>query len=463
MGEDAFRAGVRRYMARHAYGNTVTDDLWRAMDEGSAQPITAIAHDLTLQPGVPLVAELGAECHDGRTTVTLAQQQFAVDPDPAQPRRWQVPVILSTLGGGTAREVIDGPRPQRVTLDGCGPVILNAGQTGYFRVRYDEAGLVALTTNFARLSPDDQLGLLNDTQALAFAGRVPMSTLLALQAQVPADADAIVADVLVQQLVQLDRLGDGGPAQPAFRAFARGLIAPIFARVGWRAERGRGDDESLLRARLIEALGGFGDAAVVAGVDVRFHGFLEKPDSLPAGIREAVLRVVARRADAPTWDALHALARSAPSYLEREDDYKLLAMARDPALLASAFAVATSGEPPLSMAGSMLRTAADAHPQETLSFMLVHWPDIARVLGEDAGPTVVARFFNEGDDLSMVEQLDTFAAQHVPPTADRGLVKTQALVRYRATVRNERLPEAARWLAREPQTVEAGGADTTVR
>jgi len=32
-GEDAFRDGVRRYMKRHAYGNTVSADLWRAVDE----------------------------------------------------------------------------------------------------------------------------------------------------------------------------------------------------------------------------------------------------------------------------------------------------------------------------------------------------------------------------------------------------------------------------------------------
>jgi len=32
VGEDAFRAGVRNYIAHHAYGNTVTDDLWREVD-----------------------------------------------------------------------------------------------------------------------------------------------------------------------------------------------------------------------------------------------------------------------------------------------------------------------------------------------------------------------------------------------------------------------------------------------
>ena len=61
VGEDAFRAGVRRYIAAHAYGNTVTDDLWREIDPVSpGRPISQIAHDFTLQAGVPLVSENAA-------------------------------------------------------------------------------------------------------------------------------------------------------------------------------------------------------------------------------------------------------------------------------------------------------------------------------------------------------------------------------------------------------------------
>ncbi|HEX4859618.1 MAG TPA: M1 family metallopeptidase, partial [Rhizomicrobium sp.] len=43
-GEDAFRAGVRNYIKAHAYGNTVTDDLWRELDKTSPRPVTKVAH-----------------------------------------------------------------------------------------------------------------------------------------------------------------------------------------------------------------------------------------------------------------------------------------------------------------------------------------------------------------------------------------------------------------------------------
>jgi hypothetical protein len=57
-----------------------------------------------------------------------------------------------------------------------------------------------------------------------------MGAWLGLLRQVPAQADPLVVGVLVNQLTDLDRLHDGLPSQPAFRAFARSLLNPFRAR-----------------------------------------------------------------------------------------------------------------------------------------------------------------------------------------------------------------------------------------
>src|SRR5690606_32077123 len=62
VGADAWREGVRNYMKTHAYGNTVSDDLWRAVQASAGKPILDIAHDFTLQPGVPLIRVASATC-----------------------------------------------------------------------------------------------------------------------------------------------------------------------------------------------------------------------------------------------------------------------------------------------------------------------------------------------------------------------------------------------------------------
>jgi aminopeptidase N len=445
-GDDTFRDGVRRYIARHAYGNTVTEDLWKALDVDTPRPVGAIARDLTLQAGVPLVTELGARCTDGRTVVMLAQSQFSID----APRvaRWRVPVKVAVLGGGQTRAVVDGARPQAVTVPGCGPLVVNAGQSTYARVRYSAAGLAALVPAFGRLGVDDQLGLLADTQALALAGRLPMGELLALMAGVPPSrGNPAVAQLLVAQLQDLDRLHDGLPSQTAFRAWARSVLAPFLAELGWDVRDGESGDVRTLRVALIEALGDFGDARVLADVDQAFAKVLEQHDSLDADHREAVLSVVATRADARSWEQLHGLALAAGSELEKAEGYERLAKARDPALAQRALALAISGEPPTTVASRVLRTVGQAHPGLTLDFIAGHWAQVEPLFGEGAGATIAARFFDTGADLALLPRLDAFVRAHVPAATRERIVKNAAIIRYRATVRTQRLPQADRWIA----------------
>ena len=43
LGADAFRDGIRRYMAAHAYSNTTTADLWQALEAATGKPVASIA------------------------------------------------------------------------------------------------------------------------------------------------------------------------------------------------------------------------------------------------------------------------------------------------------------------------------------------------------------------------------------------------------------------------------------
>jgi aminopeptidase N len=97
VGPDVFRAGVRNYIAHHAYGNIVTDDLWTEVDKVSPKKITAIAHDFTLQAGVPLIS---ATQTSGKTKagVQVTQSRFGADAASKAPRSWRTPVAVTGLG-----------------------------------------------------------------------------------------------------------------------------------------------------------------------------------------------------------------------------------------------------------------------------------------------------------------------------------------------------------------------------
>ena len=108
VGEAPFRAGVRRYMREHTYGNTVTDDLWAAIGKETAAPVPQIAHDLTLQAGVPMVNMLSSSCEDGKTTLSLNQTHFAIDATSTAARVWHLPIKVAVLGQAPTGAIVSG-------------------------------------------------------------------------------------------------------------------------------------------------------------------------------------------------------------------------------------------------------------------------------------------------------------------------------------------------------------------
>src|SRR3546814_11784106 len=92
-------------MEKHKYANTRTDDLWNAVEAAGAKGLTAIAHDFTSQPGIPLLRVGGVTCTGGNTHVELTQGEFSRDRKDAieaEGRRWKVPVLARPGQNGRA-------------------------------------------------------------------------------------------------------------------------------------------------------------------------------------------------------------------------------------------------------------------------------------------------------------------------------------------------------------------------
>ena len=448
VGETAFRDGVRRYMAAHAYGNTVTDDLWREIDQGAnGRPITEIAHDFTLHAGVPLLRQGEATCQGGQTSQALTQGRYGMDAGARGEQVWHVPVIAKTLDSAAlGHGVVAGAAGGTIAIPGCGPVVLNEGQTGYFRTLYSKTGIAALTQRFSELSPDDQLGLLDDTRALAFGDMEPVADYLNLAVRLDSQSDPIVWTRLAHTLDGLDRLYDGQAGQARYRSFARGVLARGLARIGWDRQPGENFNIAIMRSAVIGALGDMGDPAVVAEARRRFEQFQDDPASLNASTRRTVLAIVARHADAADWERLHQLAKTAKSELERTEYYALLGAAEDASLAQKALDLALSGEPPATTTPDIIGAVSDRHPGLALDFTSAHWAKVSELLEPDSRPTFVPRLVTGEADRTLVDRLNGFAERNIPADARQEARKAVSSILYQAQVRDARLPEVDAWI-----------------
>jgi aminopeptidase N len=444
-GPDEFRAGVRAYMHDHAYGNTVSDDLWTEIDRGSPRPLTQIAHDFTLQAGVPMINELSSACERGTTHAQLTQSHFAIDHASTPATRWHVPVTTNA-GDDYQTTVIAGDAAQGIARPGCGALILNAGRSGYFRSRYSPQDLSRLTERYAALAPEDQLGLFHDTSALAFTDQEPMANLLELVRQVPPDADPVVVLDLVRTLETMDRLFDGLPSQAAFRSYAIAVLSPALTRIGEAAKAPEADNVAILRAALIEALSSLDDPSVVAEGRSRFAVYLRDPSAMPADMRRTVLQIVALHADEQTWEQLQAMAAQAKSELERRELYAFLGAAEDPALARRALDLAFSGKPPATLTPQIIAAVSHLHPGMAFDYAVSHWDRLAPYIEPVSQSAFIPRLIDNAYDPALIGKLDAFAEQHIPASARQNVRNVKSNIRYNADIRTKRLPEVAAWI-----------------
>lgn len=444
-GADTWRAGIRDYMKAHAYGNSVTDDLWRAVEGAGAKGLVSVAHDFTSQPGIPLVKVESAVCTGGVTKLTLSQGEYSRDNPGKTPLKWSVPVIAQTIGGESQRLVLNGNGS--LTLPGCGAYVINAGQTGYYRSLYPAADVAALAKDFGRLPAIDQLGLLADNWQLAQGGYQPVSLTLGLIDAVPADATPAVLAALPGYLNSAYEMLDGDKAaQAKAAAYADRKLLPLLKQVGFDPKAGENPQVAILRQNLVDVLGSMGSKAVVDEANRRFAALSGNPAALDGPLKNSWLGIVAANADAATWDRLRAMADAAPSALEKSQLFTLLGAAKDTKLAAKALDLALTDEPGKTTSAAIVTAVADEHSMMAVDFALTHRAQYEALIDVSARSRAVARLGGGSADPAMIGKLDGYASAYLTPASRKPIDQSIAAIKARIATRAKLKPELGGWL-----------------
>jgi aminopeptidase N len=448
LGEDVFRAGVQRYMHAHAYSNATTADLWSALEAVSRQPVTEIAARYTEQPGVPLIIS-SSSCVGGGQQVELKQSRYVLhDPD-APALHWPVPVTLGTPGGKPRTLLLNGSA--RLTAGPCGaPLKLNLGGIGYYHSSYDAATRAALLERFATLTPADQINLLDDLWALVEADQVSASEVLDLIDRLTVTSHQAVWSDVLQIVSRIDFLERDRPGRAAFRSYARRRLQPVFDRLGWQPRANESEDDTILRASLIDTLGWFGDPQIEAEAKRRFASYLSQPSSLPPSLKDPVFTIVGRTTDARMYDRLLALARAATSTEDRVRAYNALAAARDPALARRTLALTLSSELPTALASRLIFGVAGAgeHPDLAWSFVRENFAALLERQSQQFGDYIAAGLLSNFSDPRRATELAQFAPAHATSGGRIEAARATETILINADFAARQLPAIDTWIER---------------
>jgi aminopeptidase N len=149
LGEETFRTGMRLYVKRHQYANAGTADLWRALSEVSGQNVTDLMSCWTSQTGYPIltVASDPMEGEPNKLVITVSQRRYlASGPDSLTDDEnavsWKVPLRAHATFQNVPGILEEDFAAFEVTSEELekagGALKLNSGQSGFYRVTYDE-------------------------------------------------------------------------------------------------------------------------------------------------------------------------------------------------------------------------------------------------------------------------------------------------------------------------------------
>jgi aminopeptidase N len=431
LGEDAFRNGIRKYIATHKLSNATTADLWNALSEASGQPITEIAPAWTEQPGFPIVKV----ARDPSGKITLTQERFTVHFDKAPPLEWKIPLTYQMVGDNAPTALLITAKTAEIpNVPADRPIKLNVAGAGNYRAEYDETSWNLLLGQLPNLTVADRVNLLADAWACVQANRKPLSLYLDLVEKLPGKDELAERQQIIFTLTFIDQLLLGQPQREAFQKYARSTLRPSFDQVGWFPKREESPKIGSLRASLIEALGKLNDDSVIAGCRERFQKFLTDPISLPPDLRAPVCAVVGHAADQATWEKLHELGLKTLSSEEKQYYYDALASATDPKLIARALQISLTNELPTSRAIFLVGKVAKEsdHPELAWQFAKSHIKQLVLkgdALSQSRYAPSLFMFFS---DPARIAELQAYAKSNLPPTAAREVAKAIDEIGFRA-------------------------------
>ena len=275
LGEDTFLEGVRRYLKKHAYGNTQTGDLWASLAEASGKSVEEVMDVWTKNIGYPVVTVTEKD----KNTIHLKQNRFLRTGD-TKPEEDKViyPVFLGLrTKDGVNEELILNDREGDFEVPASDFFKLNANHTGLYRTSYTPERLekLGVAAKDGLLSVEDRAGMIADAGALATSGYQKTSGVLSFLKGFSTEPEFVVWNELIARVasVQGAWMFEDQETKDGIRDFLKDLTSPKVHELGWKFSKEDGHIQQQFKAMLFGSAGLTGDQAVIDSAKEMFKKY----------------------------------------------------------------------------------------------------------------------------------------------------------------------------------------------
>jgi puromycin-sensitive aminopeptidase len=325
IGNVPFYNGANLYLKRHSHGNAEVTDLWDDIEEGARRaglevPVRQIMDTWFLTDGHPVVT---VSPSDKPGLIKLSQERFAfIAQERHRSQLWPIPLYLryATADGTThVEKLVLMDRESEISVGtGFQYVVVNAGGSGFYRVRYSPQLLLSLlSAPLERLEVIERFNLVNDAWAFVRAQKLGADEYLDIVRKLAEETDPSVWSVVGGSLQTLHTI-TSGDHRLAFKKLIRNLVQPVFQVLGWAPQGGESTAARELRGSLAALLGTVAeDSAVQSAAAGYFESWKKNRHSVDPNVVPAIVSTLAYTGDKARFDEFVALSRVAPTDQER--------------------------------------------------------------------------------------------------------------------------------------------------
>jgi len=255
MGQEKFRAAVRRHLAGHRHANATSADFFAALAEEAGDPaIVRALQSFTDQQGVPLLIFR----REGANFI-VTQTRYAPVGAAVPPTQWSVPMCVRRGVERVCRMLNE--KTTSFAVGGIGPLIPNAGGAGYYRFEMSNRDWDALIAAASSLTGGEAQSVADSLAASVLAGRASVKQLAELARKLVRHPDSYASDAATAPLSELIVSGVVDTAgRRGWRSFRGKLYAPLLDEMGFDPRAGAYADEPAERAQrrvqIVERLAG---------------------------------------------------------------------------------------------------------------------------------------------------------------------------------------------------------------
>lgn len=330
LGEEKFRDGIRRYLAEFPYSNAKGEDLWRKLEQSSGLPVSLVMRSWIKEPGYPVVrvSLRNQEIH-------LEQERFFLKKSGKIDYQWPIPLVFS-INGRSSSLLFKGESGRIPLSEPLSTLKINAGQSGFYRVLYDDSLYSIVEQEFQGLPPFDRWGIISDLFAFLISGVVEPELYFDFVKRGMDDADYLVVDAISSELRFLLELSTDNAL---LRDLYLGYYRRHMERLGLDSKPAEPDNDRILRGRIAIGLV-LEDEVFAKKISDRFSSYEREDPNIRAAIAVSFALTTGRN----SFDRLITTIKRSANEADLTRIFNALTCYHESDLVAKALDFSISGE-----------------------------------------------------------------------------------------------------------------------